>query len=230
MRKHRVILVLTAVGLAVALGVSVTAAVQLYCYRLPHPEHADRGELLRWLVVSDLSQESRDLQRTLVSRLEEEFSEEIDWEATAEKLNQPQRERLWQNVLVLLEPWFADKVDGYFKLPPAERTSYVDRLLDTVAVWSQVESLRQYTADQAAGAPETPRTSTKTSAGGGSSCQTGTKSGGTSAGLLKTLAEKTEQWKRQADPQRRKEINQFVLAVQFRWLARKLSSAPPLFR
>ena len=205
MRKHRAVLILMALALAAALGVTVTAAVQIYCYRLPDPAAADRDDLLRWLVMRDLCNESINIQRTLASRLEEEFSQDIDWEATASQLDSPQRERLWRNVLVLLEPWFDDKVDGYYALSPAERPAYVDRILTTIGVWSNIESLR---ADPAADGK--PREA--------------------STGLLAVLARKTEQWKQRAEPERRKQMNQFILAVQCRWLVRRISGDFPAAR
>ena len=205
MRKHRVVLILMALALAAALGVTVTAAVQIYCYRLPDPASADREDLIRWLVTRDLCNESINTQRTLASRLEEEFSQDIDWEATAGQLDSAQRERLWRNVLVLLEPWFDDKVDAYYALPPAERPAYVDRLLTTIGVWSNIESLR---ADSAAdGKPKQA-----------------------SSGLLTVLSRKTEQWKQRAEPERRKQMAQFILAVQCRWLARRISGDFPAIR
>ncbi len=198
-------MILMALALAAALGVTVTAAVQMYCYRLPDPASADREGLIRWLVMGDLCNEPLDVQRTLASRLEEEFSEDIDWEATADQLDSVQRERLWQNVLVLLEPWFDEKVDAYHALPLAERSAYVDRLLVTIGVWSNIESLR---ADSAAeGEPKE-----------------------SSSGLLAVLASKTEQWKQRAEPERRQKMSQFILAVQCRWLVRRMSGDLPAIR
>ncbi len=208
MRKHRVVLILAALVLAAALGVTVTAAVQIYCYRLPDPALADREDLIRWLVMRDLCNESIHIQRTLASRLEEEFSQDIDWEATASQLDSLQRERLWRNVLVLLEPWFDDKVDAYFTLSPAERPTYVDRLLTTIGVWSNIESLR---------------TDSRPSAADGEPKEA-------SSGLLAVLARKTEQWKQRAEPDRRKQMNQFILAVQCRWLVRRISGDFPAIR
>jgi len=203
-RKKREVLTLAVAALAVltlavVLTVSVTAAVQFYQQRLTDPASADREELLRWLVVRDLSEESAQLRRTLAARLEEEFGgDRIDWNATAGQLDGTQRERLWQNVLLLLEPWFTQKVDGYFQLAATERLAYVDRTIDTIAVWRGVESLRSNSSEN--GQPHTPQPE-----------------------FFPVLVERINQWQESATPEQRKRISRLLVAVQSRWLIRGLT-------
>ncbi len=109
---------------------------------LPHPRDADREQLVRWLVSRDLRGESNELRLALVQRLEEEFSAEMDWDSMSDRLTQPQQKRLRDNLVLLLRPWFMSKLNGYFSLPASERVAYVDRLLDTISLWSGVDTLQ----------------------------------------------------------------------------------------
>jgi len=188
----------TAVGLA-------TVVIGFCSARLPDPATADRDGLLRWLVTQDLGQEPLDTRLTLARRLEQEFGEKIDWSAVGERLDGPQRDRLGENVALLLEPWFADKVDGYFRLSEAQRPAYVDR---TVELIDNLRGAAALGADHPAGAgPAKPR------------------------GLLEVLAERIGRWMQSVTPQRRDQARQFLLAVQSRWLQGALlgsGSAKPL--
>jgi len=171
---------------------------ELFLDRLPEPELADRDALLRWIVTRDLAKEPPATRQTLARRLEGEFfGSGIDWDAVGAELDRSQREQLWANVLLLMEPWYMDKVDGYFALAAAERPAYVDTIIDRIDDWGGVESVcRKDGADAPAGA--------------------------TSA-LLGALLERIEIWQQQADGERRGQIRQFQLALQTRWLYRKLS-------
>ena len=196
--------ILTFLILAGLLVSAAIAAIRLLYPPLPHPAEANRDELVRWLVVRDLSVEPGEIRGVLAARLEEEFGTGLDWDAMRERLDQSQRERLWDNVLLLLEPWFMEKTDRYFELVATDRPAYLDQLLDTIAVWRGVDSFR-------------PR-------------QVGTSaSDGQQGGLLQALFARVEGWKKQANPQRREEINQFTVAIQKRWLIRHLRQllSPP---
>ena len=80
--------------------------------------------------------------RVLAQRLEAEFSDGVDWEATQQRLDEPHRQRLWDNIPVLLEPWLADKAAAYGGLPAAEQGALLDACLETLDNWTQVEALR----------------------------------------------------------------------------------------
>lgn len=187
------LLVLMVVALVGAVAVPLVV-VPWFWPRLPDPAVADREGLLRWMVARDLNAEPAETRGTLARRLEEEFGSEVDWEAVAEELDESQRRRLWENIVVLLEPWFMDKVDRYFNLAVADRCAYVDRLIDKLVVWQGAESLR-------------PR-----SAGHGDG----------QGGLLEALCAQIERCKQRARPARRKQISQFLMVVQTRWCTRKL--------
>jgi len=169
--------------------------------RLPDPATADREGLLRWLVTQDLSQEPLDTRLTLARRLEQEFGAKIDWAAVGKRLDGSQKDRLWENVALLLEPWFADKVDGYFRLPESRRTAYVDLTVELIDNWKGAAALA---ADPSAGDPCVKR-----------------------PGLLELLAERIGRWMQSVTPQRRDEARQFLLAVQTRWLQGVLLGSGP---
>ena len=108
---------------------------------LPHPKDASREQLVHWLVLRDLRGEPEELRLVLVRRLEEEFGEGVDWKGLSGQLSQSQQQRIRENLIVLLRPWFMDKVDGYFSRSGEDRMAYMDRLLDTIVAWRGVDDL-----------------------------------------------------------------------------------------
>jgi hypothetical protein len=152
-------------------------------------------------VTQDLSQEPLDTRLTLARRLEQEFGSKIDWAAVGKRLDGSQKDRLWENVALLLEPWFADKVDGFFRLPESRRTAYVDRTVELIDNWKGAAALA---ADPSAGDPCVKR-----------------------PGLLELLAERIGRWMQSVTPQRRDQARQFLLAVQTRWVQGVLLGSGP---
>ncbi len=192
----RVLMILVVVVLLIGGGVR---AAFLFYPSLPDPADANRDELLQWLVVRDLRDESPETLEVLGQRLEEEFSTGFDWETEENRLDESQRERVCDNVVVLMKPWFLGKTRRYFQLADDRRPAFLDKLIDTMTVWNEVDSLRPAAA-----------------------------SGG-QGGLLVTLAEEMEQWKREANPAERERIEEFSRAIQVQLLRRMLpmSSAAP---
>ena len=166
---------------------------------LPDPADADRDQLLQWLVAGDLSRESRETRKTLACRLEVEFAQGIDFGDSGAELDEARKERLWNNVVLLLGPWFVAKVDGYFQLDPPERPDYVDRLLDTIDVWRGVDAMRPETADGP-----------------------GPDGADPSGDLMSVLLGQVEQWKETAEPEDRQRTDEFLAALKARWLTRTL--------
>ena len=169
--------------------------------RLPNPATADRESLLHWLVTQDLSQEPLDTRLTLARRLEQEFGEKIDWAAVGKRLDGQQKDRLWENVPLLLEPWFADQVDGYFRLPKSQRPAYLDRTVGLIDNWKGATALA---AEPPAGASRAKR-----------------------PGLLELFSERMGGWMQSVTPQRRDQARQFLLALQTRWLQDVLLGSGP---
>jgi len=194
--------VLTAVVLVAVLAASVSAAYLLFPWPLPDPKQCDREMLLRWIVTCDLSQYPPETQHTLARRLDEEFRTGFDWDAAAEQLGPSEREQVWENVLLLLEPWFMDRVEDYHALSAAERLPYLDDILDRMQAWRGVESLR-------------------------STGSRGSEPPGEPPDLLSLLQERIERCKSKADPKARERISQFQVALQARWLLRALCGESP---
>jgi hypothetical protein len=183
------------VGAAVSAGV----AAWLLLFRLPDPEDASPRDLLRWVVTQDLNDHSIETRRMLVRRLDESFGGQIKWSAKGqEPLAPAQQERMLQNVALLAEPWFLEKLDGYFALPPKERTAYVDRILDSFETWRGADQLMG-SVDKSTGKRTQPQT-----------------------GMIGTILKQIEQCREQATAEERQKMDEFVLAVQGRWLWRTL--------
>lgn len=189
-RNHRGSLAVVVAAALLAAGVA--AALVVWQHRLPDPATADRDGLFRWLVTRDLSQEPPETQLTLARRLEEEFCGGLDCQSTAESLSEQQRAQLWANVLVLLKPWFLDKVEHYSTLTAAERQAYVDKFIEAVASWQGIEAF----------------------------CPAQEKSAGAGGSLIGVLLQCVEQWKGSAPQPQKDQISAFVAAVKGRFIER----------
>ena len=169
---------------------------------LPHPEDANPDELMRWLVTQDLSAEAVEIRLAVAKRLEEESQGGVDWEAAARSLSAAQRQRLWENLPVLLEPWLMDKVDGYFGLSRGSGRS----------TWIGSSTRCGSGAGSTTCVPRTRRRS-------------GTEP--PSSGLMTVLCRRMEVLGEEAEPARRERLERFVTAVQTRWFVRVLREVMP---
>jgi hypothetical protein len=182
------------------LTTGIGASLAFSKFHLPDPDRADGGQLLRWLATRDLEGESPDLRRRLAVRLEQEFGKsQVHWDQVGKRLNENRCDRMWKNLGLLLEPFLDEKLDHYRDLPAAGRMAYVDDLLDELNNWRQIEAIR----------PAAARNSSQTA----------------EPGLCTLVLSRVRQWQDQADPQRRAQIDQFLLAVQARWLWRSILPA-----
>ena len=199
-RKILILLFTTAL-----LVVGVAASIALLYPQLPDPRTADREDLLRWLVSRDLRRESMETRHALACRFEEEFctacntKADPDWESVEKRLDQSQRQQLWDNLPVVLEPWFLEKTDRYSELPQADRTAYLDRMLDMVAALSGIAVIRP----------------------SGNEAEDPSAAGGLQALLLGQV----EQWKQKAEPPQREKIDRFLADMQMRLLLRMWESS-----
>jgi hypothetical protein len=166
---------------------AVTAGV-IWVTALPHPRDASRDQLVHWLVLRDLRTEPAELRLALVRRLEEEFGENVDWDGVSEQLTQSQQQRVRDNLIVLLRPWFMDKLDGYLSLSMNEKVPYVDKLLDTITAWRGVDTL-----------------------------QTGADTDGKQK-LFEIFMQRAVLWQKEAKPLRAEQIGDFMLAIQIRYV------------
>jgi hypothetical protein len=183
-------LLLAAAMLVVGIGVGLTVLRS----GLPDPAVASRDELLRWLVTRDLAKESPKTRLVLVQRLEHEFCSGVDWDALKGKTSKEQRKQLWSNIPLLLGPWLSDKASVYSQLSEAKRLQFIDGVIDSLMTWRGADRLQDGNAG-----------STSQNAGGG---------------LITAMFSQIEECKRDAPPQQRDCISQFVAALQFRFLTR----------
>lgn len=190
-KMRRAVLVLLVL---VGAGLAGTAGMAYYRMRLPDPRTADRDGLIRWIALRDLSQEPAETRRLLAQRFEEEFREGGDWGAAKDRLSPAQRERVWDNVLQLLEAWLELKVDRYAELAQNERLAFIDSTIDTVRAWKGIGALRGEETASSETAKKPP--------------------------LLLILLERMDHWKGKLDPDRRQRISQFVADLQVRWVQR----------
>jgi hypothetical protein len=204
MRRHRGIL--TVLVSAALLAAAAIAAAALLYPSLPNPEHANRRELIRWLVTRDLTQVPTATRAVLALRLEEEFSGEIDWPATASELTDAQRLQLCENVPLLVGPWMQAKAGCYSTLSVAERMVYLDGLIDTLQQWRGLDEIAPASAAKGQSRP----------------------------GLMAGAMEQVAVIKEHADPAERAQLSEFMLALETRWtmreLGRRLQSAADLWR
>ena len=142
MQKNRGILrptIFLATGLVLAI---LAGSAWIYSSLLPDPEHADRNELIRWMVTRDLGKESAHTREVLARRLDSEFVG-VDWERLDGQMSVEHRRVLWKNLPLLLEPWFMDKLAAYSKCDEAQRQSFVDATIDRMVDLSGMNCLRE---------------------------------------------------------------------------------------
>jgi hypothetical protein len=178
---------------AALLAAAVITAVVWYYPWLPDPAHANRRELIRWLVTRNLEQVSEATREVLAQRLEEEFSGDIDWDATARELTDGQRQLLRENVGRLVGPWIRSKARLYASLSEVERTAYLDQLIDTLKQWRGLDSLAPVSGTSSNAEP----------------------------GLLAAAMEQLNALADHADPAEQEQTRAFVTALQTRWVARE---------
>ena len=182
---------------AAASGVALWGLV----LRLPPPEQAGRRDLLRWVVTQDLSSHSLETRRALVRRLDETFGGRVRWRSDGQaELAPAQQARMIENVALLAEPWFLEKMEGYFALPLTERLGYVDRILDSFETWRGAERLISVPVTQP-GKVVSPKPQD---------------------GMVGTILRQIEQCREAAPPEQRQKMDEFIRAVQARWLRRTL--------
>jgi len=210
-RRSRTFFIICSAAVSALLILVVVAAIYVLNPPLPKPAEADREEIVRWLVTRDLGRESSETRQILARRLEEEFGSGVDWESTKTQLSESQRNQLWENVVLLLEPWLLDKTQHYSQLPATERTAFLDELLDTVAIWRNIETLCGQTKD--------PGVATHTQSSGQ---DVPSNAAGRQQSLIERFFSQAEKCKAEAQPEDRQKIDEFLVAVQGRWLVRSL--------
>jgi hypothetical protein len=130
--------------------------------------------------------------------LKEEADQGFDPAALGTELDARYRDRVWSNVLVLIETWYSARVDGYLAAPALEQAAYLDETIAEVHQWKDLATLRPGHDDATAA----------------------------DTAMLELFTQQVTIWKESASPERRQEIAQFDTALRGRWLLHALGLVP----
>ncbi|QDU93001.1 hypothetical protein [Lignipirellula cremea] len=131
-KRNRGWIALSAIVLLLVAGVALG---KLYLVS-SDPHTAPRAQLARWLVLSDLSQQSRTFRLSLVDRLLRELGADEPIAMTSESLTPGMQQQLDDNVRLLRRDWFLSRVEKYALLPPEERLAFLRPEVATVDLWA----------------------------------------------------------------------------------------------
>lgn len=172
-------------------AVSVWAAVTV-AREFPRPAVQASDDIRQWLTEHDLSQASAAERSRVVRQFEKELRGGEDLAAELRTLDDRQRELLKDNLALLLEQWFQDKVDRYFEQRPRLRAAWLDAEIEEIARFaSRGREVRSF------------------------------PSGPAPLYALGMINNQVEQWIERAKPERQEPMREFWRAVQARALARQ---------
>jgi hypothetical protein len=183
---------------------SIAFAVVAYVQRLPDPNTADRRGLFRWMIETDLREQPRDVQATMLRRIEAELIAGIDFREVASLINDEQRQLLLQNADFLGRLWFRREAGRYLAEPPARQPIMLGEQIEQIrklSIMDQLSALENWSASKSAAASGQP----KQAAG--------------SAGVVAALAtqsKRIERWLAEATPEDRRPMSQFFAALRDR--------------
>lgn len=138
--RHRGML--TLVTLVVLAAVAVGGGVSLYHAQVD-PATASRGQLLRYLVLADISVQPQTVQHAWVERLQEELAGDLTSEGgdAAQSLSPKYRDRLLNNIGTLQAAWFQLRTAQYAELPVDEREAFLVNQLSVVGAWAKIATM-----------------------------------------------------------------------------------------
>lgn len=111
----------------------------LMVFQLPHPRSANRDQLLRWLVLRDVANESEEIQIALIDRIEEELLAGIEIDDGDQTVSRKYVDRLNANSIQLQSVWFHRRVIDYANCKPDQRIGFLQRQIQVVAQWSVLQ-------------------------------------------------------------------------------------------
>jgi hypothetical protein len=164
-------------------------------YSLPDPACANRQQLFYWLAYKDLSKQSWQTRLILANRLEQECRKGLDWQSVKVSLDESQQNRVWDNITLLLRPWFVEKARSYARLTAAKRPDYMDRLIDVITTWRGIEKLLPSQMKLSPGEKKSPS-------------------------LSNLLCSEIDLIVEESDPPEREQIGELWQALKVRWLLR----------
>lgn len=201
---HRVRGLLTFSVLVILSGISLAAMVHVARQGLPERAIVDRSEVRAWLVQRNVQEASGRTRERLVAHLENDFRTGFSWQEELLSMTPAEQQQFNENFNLLMEQWFMSKVDGYFAIEPPDRNRYLDREISSLMSWQAISAVD--TSELNA-----PRQFDRR----------------VQLGFFGELMQKIHQWRRDAEPERRKQISEFLLAVQDRILTRNLQRLGP---
>ena len=108
-------------------AISVWGAVQVYRTPMPDASTLEPLNLRQLLTEEDLSQASPAVRSRVVRRFDDLLrSGRQEWLAEWTNVKGPQRDRLEQNLSVLMERWFREQTERYFDQPVERREAWLD--------------------------------------------------------------------------------------------------------
>jgi hypothetical protein len=115
----------------------------------PDPKLATRDQMLRYLVVGNLTTDPVNYQVAVVDRLMADLADSSDLPTNAAaELPASYKEQLRANLNTLEHAWFVSRVDRYHELAAQEQGEFLDDQINAVLAWSRLDVGLQ---DQAAG-------------------------------------------------------------------------------
>lgn len=193
--------ILLAVGLLTLATVSLAATVQLLYFQLPDPEVADGPGLIRWMVLRDFKQESPEVRRKLLVRVQQVLigKPRTSDKTIDEQLDPKYRPQFWSNVDMLLAEWFYQQAEIYAATPADKRTAQLDQILDSA------KTLGDFKPSTSAGTTAQPKP----------------KSPDPLAAATEFM-QKIQTWIAAAPPEKQPALRHFAAALQARMAARTL--------
>jgi hypothetical protein len=199
MFSRRKILVLMIGGISI---VVIGLVAYFFNGDLSDPAYANRQQLFCWLIYKDLNDQPRQTRLVLANRLEEECCKGLDWQSVSVSLDELAQDRVWNNIPLILRPWFVEKAKSYCKLPVEKRQDYLDRLIDVIAVWHGIEKLIP------------ARIKSLNDANG-------------SGGISKLLWKEIDQLQEESKTPENEQIGELWNALKVRWFVRSLITPSP---
>lgn len=183
---------------------SIAVAFVVYVQRLPDPDTADRRGLFRWMIETDLPEQPREIQATMLRRVEAELIAGIDFREVAAQINDEQRQILLRNADFLGRLWFRREAGRYLAEPAERRPIVLGQQIDEIrklAIMDQLSALENWTAS-------------KSAAASGQGTQNPNPAGAIAA--LAAQSKRIERWLAEASPEDRPAMSQFFAALRDR--------------
>ena len=204
--------IMIGIGILALATVSLAATVQVFFLQLPEPEEADGRGLIRWMIIRDLSQETPELRRRLLVRIDEVLGgNQLGSGSINDQLDPQYQPRFWSNVDVLLQEWFYVQSEHYAAASPEQRTAMLDEILDEAKGLSNFQS-------------DSPQEQTDPN------IASGEQNADDPLTAVAKFMEKMNGWIECAPPAYRQDVRHFAAALQARMAVRSLQDFMNAFK